>query len=1530
MKIHSIVQLTSVNSLERIQALNALGIHTIRDMAEYDGCRHAEYLMSSFSQGNAAEADLENYVEEAALTESNIETLDTLDIVNLLSVSEPDAEQLGAVFQVTTLAQLAKFPPFEEAKQIVLENVRGTFYEKPSAPRALIPKLIGSTHTQARYSNYVKETEYVFSDYALLHFSDSDEPEPAGELIDIFYRSQLKFHLGYLASIHQKWINDGTHLGEIVHSLALAPGESRNIAVLDWYRRQRSSRDEDTTISERLRAEFTQTRALNEVVQTTAKEHLYGSTEVDATTKTTGAGAVAGNAGGASAGASASGDLTSLIGLPVSAAGSGVASSANSIGGSLVYSNSSVQGTLKSETTGERSVTGELVQNISDATVQNASNVRSVMSTVVVEDRQSGRQRAQTSNVTNYNHSHALTVQYFEVLHRYRVDTAIDSLSPVLLLPFGPITFNIELIKNYWYLFGKAIKKLQPGRFFEYDQVIKDFNPENEAFDASGDLRVERIKITRTRTYSEQVRVKLTDSDPEVTLAITGSDMDDCLNFKMTGSSTYANYDVLALDVFDVSSFFTVDSFEIDEGIKATLSSDFTPELKLEMKRYLDDENKTPKVSDLNRDDNELGEGSNREALREDVDNNLFTILNNEQSVDLTLNIEYTVADQNGQTQIVPQFIHKTYTYGVLKGEISEEIADVTAHINTYLATVADINPAEVIAEIEQYFNFHKYGFTKYLLANLEKEQIKDIIEHLGIFGSTETLALSALIDPGPLALTENMLIFKLKEDRLGLRREIGRNFFGSIKAPLFGEKQVLSGNGLKQTAVRKGRETAKYRFWGQPMAADPAGGFSSANLTLYVDTKANKAGKYAVEGSVDLIHAIGNRQFTYPLVLNGVATAAQDNQIQIGYTANGAIPAGFPDLEPGTIDWTLDFPAPSGESIADVVEGYVVNLDEYESTVRQRHHWASVFLPSSGVFAEAILGLSNASEYLNVRRFFNWQDSPIPNLAPGIAAVNVNQDYAQPLPGTLTPTVPVSVLNQIAPTQYPLPTSLASALQAVQNGSMFTDMSKTAELTSILGSLAELANNTAQLSGNLAGDAAANALNAAVSLGQQVAGMVGSAMNTSVADPPQTLTQQGAAVNHLEDVQENSGGGAISPTDQAAANGMGTPIPDAADSSEDDFNESFLPYIYAGADLTAERRAFDPALRNKSGVTSFSVEVPDLPAGGSIRWSVKPGQVGRYTLAGGATVQAGKRVDVQGLVPGLTKIDVEARDARGRVLQSLSFELCVPQFFAVDKDPAFDALLGTYGLIAPEIDEVLQVAKDACDIILREANVRTVWLMAPFSEAVPAHLGPVGTPAAKVTTVTLFGDPPQPALSAVAGCTHEFGVGFDCINNFGTPGPTKYNEVISVWAGAYDDALLPPKTRPDIIDDVTRELVATILAEGPISSPEKSLAIQIFGRLLGSTISHEIVHSLIGTTLSGLAHNIPAVPGDLMNRGFEASFEEKTGYQLLGPIGSGPLSTILFDKGMGAMSKPTTDITTQAYSLAELETHFPVPPTFV
>ena len=196
----------------------------------------------------------------------------------------------------------------------------------------------------------------------------------------------------------------------------------------------------------------------------------------------------------------------------------------------------------------------------------------------------------------------------------------------------------------------------------------------------------------------------------------------------------------------------------------------------------------------------------------------------------------------------------------------------------------------------------------------------------------------------------------------------------------------------------------------------------------------------------------------------------------------------------------------------------------ELKNALHRGSRWdrsETVYLPTAGLFGEAILGRSNASEFLDMRRFFNWIDSPIPNAAPAVNAVDLNQLRAAAVAAGLSPNVPDSTLAQVLPTAYPMPSSLASALQAIQNGQMFTDMSKTSDFASILGNLSELANNSARLAGNLSGDAMAKALDSAVALGGQVAAMTQDAMARTSASPPDTLTEKGAQVNNVGQVSD-------------------------------------------------------------------------------------------------------------------------------------------------------------------------------------------------------------------------------------------------------------------------------------------------------------------------------------------------------------------------------------------------------------------------
>jgi hypothetical protein len=96
--------------------------------------------------------------------------------------------------------------------------------------------------------------------------------------------------------------------------------------------------------------------------------------------------------------------------------------------------------------------------------------------------------------------------------------------------------------------------------------------------------------------------------------------------------------------------------------------------------------------------------------------------------------------------------------------------------------------------------------------------------------------------------------------------------------------------------------------------------------------------------------------------------------------------------------------------------------------------------IPTSGVYAEAVLGRSNSAEKLDITRFWNWQDSPIPLAPPEIAPVSAA------MPTTSLEAKPEAlgapVLSMMTPTALPAPAGLGTALSAIANPNLFRDMS--------------------------------------------------------------------------------------------------------------------------------------------------------------------------------------------------------------------------------------------------------------------------------------------------------------------------------------------------------------------------------------------------------------------------------------------------------------------------------------------------------
>lgn len=207
-----------------------------------------------------------------------------------------------------------------------------------------------------------------------------------GEVPDFTVPSPYK--RAYIDEYKVSWFSLGHSLGEILYSLPLAPGETVKLAVIDWSWDSLTKRDETTKLTENILHQTHRDRTITETVKAGLQEMQRGSSFMGGKA----------HSGGASGGAN-----LGVVGL-----GAAVGDTW-SIGGSTATSQ------------GSRNLAAENVQRLNDSFSQASSAQREINSTVVIQARQEEKESIQTRTFSNYNHSHTLTILYYEVLRHYRV-----------------------------------------------------------------------------------------------------------------------------------------------------------------------------------------------------------------------------------------------------------------------------------------------------------------------------------------------------------------------------------------------------------------------------------------------------------------------------------------------------------------------------------------------------------------------------------------------------------------------------------------------------------------------------------------------------------------------------------------------------------------------------------------------------------------------------------------------------------------------------------------------------------------------------------------------------------------------------------------------------------------------------------------------------------------------------------------------------------------------------------------------------
>lgn len=399
-------------------ALGPIGVATIFDLGTSSVFAQAAAIVSA-TPGQVSGDLLDPSIDTSQLSE-----LGELPVASLRSLDAATAADLEAELAVSNVRDFAFWPARQIAHQMVSAAAGADLDDiEDEVAESLRPQL-------GEYP-----TERVYYD-RLVMFGSAAGPNATplqGPLeLDGLLGAAPAFGapaVGAIATYAQSWYVQGITLGQMVHSLALAPGEATRIAVIDWSRRTRASATEQIDESEQLDNSLDHSRSISEVQNAVASEMQRGGSMTSGWAKSTSdAWGVAGSIGGGVAGVI--GNATAVLGIGGGGSKSSQEAETESSASSVSWSR------------GTRDVMSNMSQFVNDRTEQHATSVRNRRATAVREVSQAEHEQVSTRVVANYNHMHALTVQYYEVVQLYRVQSALHRIERAVFVPFQLLDFS--------------------------------------------------------------------------------------------------------------------------------------------------------------------------------------------------------------------------------------------------------------------------------------------------------------------------------------------------------------------------------------------------------------------------------------------------------------------------------------------------------------------------------------------------------------------------------------------------------------------------------------------------------------------------------------------------------------------------------------------------------------------------------------------------------------------------------------------------------------------------------------------------------------------------------------------------------------------------------------------------------------------------------------------------------------------------------------------------------------------------------
>jgi hypothetical protein len=234
---------------------------------------------------------------------------------------------------------------------------------------------------------------------------------------------------------------DGYSLGNLLYSLALAPGQKKQMVVIDSAHSLQGAETQYIAQGESLAANLFNERDITDVLSGNINEALSGSSSA--------------STGGISAG----------LGV---AATIGYVSGALGVAGGYSSSNASASQNSSRDTSmffGEK---------LRQAIMQNAESYRQLNATVVTTVQEGQQYAVTTDVVANHNHCHALTMMYFEVLRHFAIFQELVNVEECIFVPLLMTNFSTENIYKWSDVLARHLLPmssntyLQPFSFLRY------------------------------------------------------------------------------------------------------------------------------------------------------------------------------------------------------------------------------------------------------------------------------------------------------------------------------------------------------------------------------------------------------------------------------------------------------------------------------------------------------------------------------------------------------------------------------------------------------------------------------------------------------------------------------------------------------------------------------------------------------------------------------------------------------------------------------------------------------------------------------------------------------------------------------------------------------------------------------------------------------------------------------------------------------------------------------------------------------